>query len=186
ERTGDQRDAGGRDDAERVRGVRERDEVLRAAQPAALETGCRLGRTRERRVETGDRGDLVSLAHLPQQLVVASRPRQQRGGQNGVPPWTSDAPAPRLPRDDRAPDRPQALTAAIRRHDEADVAHLGELPPLRRLEAARVLLHDAPAVLERSGLGEEVPGGAAQQLLVVGELEAHELRSAAGRARAWR
>src|SRR5262249_57136605 len=118
--------------------------------------------------------------------VGAPGPGERGGGETGVQPGTWEAHAARLLRDDRELDRSQALTAAIRRHDEADVAHLGELPPLRRLEAARVLLHDAPAVLERSGLGEEVPGGAAQQLLVVGELEAHELRSAAGRARAWR
>src|SRR5262249_27672592 len=162
------------------------DEVLRAAQPAALETDRGLGRTRERRVEPGDRDDLVSLAHLMQQLVLASRRREQRGGEHGVEPGTREAHAARLLGDAGEPDRPQALPAAVRRHDEADVAHLRELPPLRRLEAASVLLHDAAAVLERRGLGEEVPRGAAQQLLVVGELEAHELRSAAGRARAWR
>src|SRR5262249_4967939 len=149
---------GRRDDAERVRGARERDQVLRATQPAALETGRRLRRARERRVETGDRGDLVSFAHLTQQLVLASRRREQRGGEHGVEPWAWEAHATRPPGDARELDRPQALTAAIRRHDEADVAHLGELPPLRRLEAANVLLHDAPAVLERCGLGEEVPG----------------------------
>src|SRR4030095_1419253 len=54
-----------------------------------------------------------------------------------------------------------------------DVAHLGELAPLWRLEAARLLLHDATALLEGRRLGEEVAGRAAEQLLVVGQLETH-------------
>src|SRR5262249_60207633 len=106
ERTAHQRDTGRRDDAERVRGARERDQVLRATQPAALETGRRLRRARERRVETGDRGDLVSFAHLTQQLVLASRRREQRGGEHGVEPWAWEAHATRLLGDDLELDRP--------------------------------------------------------------------------------
>src|SRR5262249_40010597 len=89
---------------------------------------------------------------------------EQRAGQ---------ADASRFLGDDGELDRTEPLAAVVGGYDQADVAHVGELAPLRRLESARLLLHDTAAVLERRGLGKEVTRGAAQQLLVLGELEPH-------------
>ena len=64
--------------------------------------------------------------------------------------------------------------------DEAEVAHLGELPPMRAREPSpgvSAIWRDAS---ERALAGEEVRGRGAEQRLVVGELEFH-LASPCGR-----
>src|SRR5262249_3206804 len=83
------------------------------------------------------------------------------------------ADAARLLAHHRQLDRAQPLAALLGGNGEAEVAHLGELPPLRRLEAAGVVLHDPAAALQRRVLGEVVARVAARQRPVFGELEPH-------------
>ena len=104
---------------------------------AVLDAGRRLCRARERRVGARDRHHLVSLAHLAQQIVLPARARDQGRGEDHVEERTRQAHATDLLGDDGELDGAEPLAAVSRRDDEAEVAHLGELPPLGSLEAAR-------------------------------------------------
>src|SRR4030095_9494425 len=69
--------------------------------------------------------------------------------------------------------------------DEAEPALLGELPPELGAHALRHV-HETAHCLRRALVLEELPGGAAEKLLLVAEAEVHEPSLSGDRARARR
>ena len=103
-----------------------------------------------------DRHQAIARAHLLQQRVLSAGGAEEGRAQDAVEERPRQTDAAGFLAHDGELDRAEPLTAELGGHDEAHVAHVGELPPLRRLEAVRLLLHDATPVLERRRLGEEV------------------------------
>ena len=126
--------------AERVGRGRERHEVLRAAQrgrprsasPArAVARERRVVRARSSRASC-PRTTSASSASCPPAAASSGR------GEHGVEERTGQRRRGRSPRATIASSiAPSPWPPALGGHDEAEVAHLGELPPLRRLVAAR-------------------------------------------------
>src|SRR6185295_6089214 len=75
--------------------------------------------------------------------------------------------------DDRQLDRTETLPTRFDRGDQPEIAHLGEAGPLRRVVGAGTVLDQTARTLERELGGQEIARRAAQQRLVVGQLEAH-------------
>ena len=74
----------------------------------------------------------------------------------------------------------EGLAALRLGHEQARVAHLGDLSPRRHLEPARFVLHHATGLLERKLLREEIARRGLEEGLIFGEVELHQ-RGSCGR-----
>ena len=177
------------------------DAAARRPRPrTARSTSCRArGRPRSGSPSPPSPANGASSRAIVTSFLPARRPRRAArpgrrprassgGGEHDVEERTGHADAADLLAGRwRARSAPSPWPPRAAGDDEAEVAHLGELPPLRRRRsrAASCSITRA-ALLERALAGEEVARRAAQQRLVVGELEFHRRVLRQVRARAWR
>src|SRR5581483_9393741 len=118
-------------------------------------------------------GEAAAPDDVGEERVVPAGGLEEGGGEDGVEVRARERGAAHLLAHDRELDRPEPLPTRRRRREEAEIPHLGELPPRAAVPAARLVLHEPAALLERPLAVEEVARRAAQELLVLGEVELH-------------